>query len=369
MHLSHLVGTPETPFCPEPPSLGIFGVQWTNPLEHRDWDRQVAAQNHPARSFFHSSAWANVLADTYGYKPVYFVSTESGKLRSLLPLMEVKSTLTGKRAIALPFTDSCHPLCANPMDFKELFRNAIQLARLRGWKYLEFRGGDALFSGTHPSSFFYGHTLDVPSNENKYFGELPASVRRAIRKAEKSGVRVEISRDVQAVKMFYRLHCKSRRRHGLPPQPFSFFTNIQKHILANDLGAVVAARWKRTPVAASIFFHGDGPAVYKFGASDQEWQHLRGNNLVFWEAIRWASRRGATKLDLGRTSPDNEGLRRFKLGWNALEEKISYFRYCARRNTVVPARDEAAGWHNTIFKGLPLFASRMIGAVLYRHWA
>ncbi len=344
-------------------------MQWTNPLEHSDWDGQVARQNHPERSFFHSSAWAAVLAETYGYQPVYFVATESGKLRGLLPLMEVQSGLTGKRAIALPFTDACDPLCPHPTAFKELFRNAAELARLRGWKYLEVRGRRNLFNGTPPTLSFYGHRLTLPAGENQFFGELKSSVRRAIRKAEKSGVRVEISQDAGAVKNFYRLHCKSRKRHGLPPQPFSFFRNIQKHILANDLGAVVMAHWRKVPVAAAVFFHADGPAIYKFGASDEAYQHVRGNNLIFWEAIRWLVRRGADKLDLGRTGLGNEGLRRFKLGWNAAEEKISYFRFCPRLDQFVAARNDASGWHNKLFQMMPVFASRTIGALLYRHWA
>lgn len=345
------------------------GVQWTNPLESSDWDADVAKQNHPGQSFFHSSAWANVLTETYSFKPLYLVSGESGAIHSLLPFMEVKSFLTGRRAVALPFTDNCEPLCADYIGFKELFRNALELGKMRGWEYLEFRGGQKLLGDTPPSLSFYGHSLDLPLDENALFGRLKNPVRRAIRKAEKSGVRVEISSEIEAVKNFYSLHCKSRKKHGLPPQPFSFFKNIQKHVLAKGLGAIVLACWEKKPIAGSIFFHGEGPAVYKFGASDEAFQHLRGNNLAMWEAIRWLLRRGARKLDLGRTSLDNEGLRRFKLGWNAQENKLAYFRFSLRQEKFVSAGDEAHGQHNHIFRALPFFASRMIGNVLYRHWA
>lgn len=350
-------------------SMRTTGVQWTNPLEASNWDAQVAKQCHPGQSFFHSSAWANVLTETYGYKPLYLVSGESGAINSLLPFMEVKSILTGKRAVALPFTDNCEPLCADHIGFKELFRNAIELGKLRGWKYLEFRGGQKLLGDTRPSLSFYGHSLDLPLDENAFFGQLKSPVRRAIRKAEKSGVRVEISPEIAAIKSFYSLHCQSRKKHGLPPQSFSFFKNIHKHVMAKGLGAVVLAYWKKIPVAGSIFFHGDGPAIYKFGASDEAFQHLRGNNLAMWEGIRWLSGRGAKKLDLGRTSMGNEGLRRFKLGWEAQEKKLAYFRFSLSEEKFVSTGDESSGRHNHIFRTLPLFASRIIGKVLYRHWA
>lgn len=341
-------------------------MHWTNPLEHSDWDEQIACQSHPTPSFFHGTAWAKVLTETYGYEPVYFVSGESG---AVLPLMEVKSPLTGPRAVALPFTDICEPLCADKAEFHKLFRNAVELGQARGWKYIEFRGGETSFKGTLPSLAYYGHCIEIPPDEETFLSQLKNPVRRAIRKAEKSGVTVEISRALAAVKQYYVLHCKSRKRHGLPPQPFSFFRNIHRHALSNGLGIVALARWRNVPVAGAIFFHSGNKAIYKFGASDDSFQHLRGNNLVFSEAIGWLLKNGARKLDLGRTSMGNEGLRRFKMGWNADETIIRYYRFCLRQKNFVSMRDEGSGWHNRIFKALPLSVSRIAGEILYRHWA
>jgi hypothetical protein len=344
-------------------------VQWTNPLEHSNWDEQITGHHCAARSFFHSAAWVKALTETYGFEPIYFVSKGHGAIHSVLPLMEVNSTLTGKRAVALPFTDTCEPLCADKNDFSELFRNAVELAQARDWKYLEFRGGGTFLKGTAPSLSFYGHSVEIPADEGVYFSKLKSQVQRAIRKAEKSGVRVDVSTDLAAVKQYYALHCKSRKRHGLPPQPFSFFKNIHKHVLERGLGIVVLAHWRKIAVAGAIFFHSGDEAIYKFGASDESFQNLRGNNLVFHEAIGWFSRNGYRKLDLGRTSAGNEGLRRFKLAWNAEETTIPYFRFCLRQMKFVPMRDEGSGWHNCIFKALPLTASRIAGEFLYRHWA
>ena len=354
---------------PEQISSRGVGVQWANPVEYSHWDEQIARRNYPARCFFHSAAWAKVLTETYGYEPIYFVSKESGALRSVLPLMEVKSALTGRRGVALPFTDTCEPLCLDKTEFAELFRNAVELANVRHWKYLEFRGGETFLNGTSPSLSFYGHSIDIPPDENTFFPSLDSAVRRAIRKAEKSGVTVEISRDLRAVKQYYLLHCKTRKRHGLPPQPFFFFKNIHKHVLSDNFGIVVLARWNKAPVAGAIFFYAENKAIYKFGASDDAYQHLRGNNLVFREAIGWFSRNGIKTLDLGRTSMANEGLRRFKSGWNAVERTIRYFRFSLRTMKFISIHDEGSGWHNHIFRALPLPASRMAGEILYRHWA
>lgn len=368
MFIGSLITAPGIfPLREAPLPSGATSVQWTDPLEHSDWDARV--KSHPAQTFFHSAAWANVLAETYHFRPIYFVANEKGAVHSLLPLMEVDSKLTGRRGVALPFTDNCEPPCPDRNSFKKLFWNAVEIGKLRGWDYLEIRGGQRFFNGTPPSLSFYGHTLDLPADENTLFGELKSPVRRAIRKAEKEGVRVEISQELAAVKTFYSLLCKTRKKHGLPPQPYSFFKNIHKHVLSENMGFVALARRKKTPVAGAMFFHSGESAIYKFGASDESFQHLRGNNLVMWESIRRLNREGVRKLDLGRTSVGNDGLRRFKLGWNAQEKAISYFRFSLDLEKFVPVRDEASGWHNHIFRTLPIAVSRLFGNVLYRHWA
>ena len=95
-------------------------------------------------------------------------------------------------------------------------------------------------------------------------------------------------------------------------------------------------------------------AIYKFGASDERFQHLRPNNLVLWEAIALLAREGFEDLHLGRTSLGNEGLRRFKLSWGTTEETIRYFRFGQKMNESEMTRDRVSGFHNGFFKALPL---------------
>jgi Acetyltransferase (GNAT) domain len=372
LHTENLIASPGLFTVVEiaSPTRGNFpakSVQRLNPLENPNWDTLVGS--HPNFSFFHGAAWAKVLTDTYHYTPVYFAASENETLKSLLPVMEADSWLTGRRGISLPFTDDCEPLCADHDSFKKLFESAVEFGKARGWKYLECRGGRKFFGEATASLSFYGHSLDLTAGEQKLFEALESSVRRAIRKAEKDGVKVEILQSEKSVRIFHALLCKTRKRHGLPPQPLDFFLNIHKHILSQDKGVVIVATYQDKPVAASVYFQMGGRAIYKYGASDEIFQHLRGNNLVMWEAIKWLAGAGVKKLHFGKTSVSNEGLRRFKLGWGAVEEKIEYVKYDLRKNGFVTDNDEIAGWHNQVFRTLPVFASRLIGRALYRHWA
>ena len=75
----------------------------------------------------------------YGFTPVYFTSRKADSVQSLLPLMEVDSWLTGRRGVALPFSDDCQPLCNEDGSFGRLLRSAISFGKSRRWKYIELR--------------------------------------------------------------------------------------------------------------------------------------------------------------------------------------------------------------------------------------
>lgn len=342
-------------------------VSTVNPLDDPHWDTAISTL--PGATFFHGRAWARVLHDAYGFTPLYLTERESASLQSILPLMEANSWLTGRRGISLPFTDECAPLCRNAAVFDRLSRVLSEYANVRKWRYWELRGGRPFIPAAPASLSYWGHTLVLKPDQTALFSRLDSSARRAVRKGEQSGLTVEFSTSLDAIRSFHRLLCQTRRRHGLPPQPFRFFENIQRHILALGQGIVVLARLNQVPVAGAIFFQFGPTALYKFGASDESFQHLRANNLVMWRAIAWLSERGCVSLDFGRTSRVNEGLRRFKLAWGATERSIEYFRHHREIGHFVSSRDDSHGWHNRLFRLMPLPLSRLIGAIAYQHMA
>lgn len=321
----------------------------------------------PKSSIFHTAAWARVLNQTYGHVPAYFCRFSFGQLEGLLPVMGVSSPFTGRRGVSLPFTNFCLPLAAPDHDPGELYERAMQWGVDSRWRYLECRGNGQTWPGASPSLPFYGHVLDLECGPETLFKSLDGAVRRGIRKAEESQLQTEMGSAPESVQTFYALHCQTRRRHGLPPQPFRFFANIGRHVLEPGHGFVLTARREHRPVAAAIFFHHGRQAIFKFGASDYAFQQLRPNNLVMWQAMKWFADHGFASLHLGRTSLANEGLRRFKLGLGAREEKIAYCKYDFVGRTFVTDTDRVAGRYNRLFGRLPLPLLRLAGALLYPH--
>ena len=341
-------------------------MQILDPVNDPGWDHVAAL--HRDASCFHTSAWAKVLHQTYNHQPFYLQFSRGHTLAALIPLMEVQSLFTGRRGVCLPFSDACEPLIFDPESIGIVTDQLVRFARERHWKYLEVRGGKSFRLTARPVVQFYGHTLDLRSGTEELITRFASPVRRAIRKAERSGVNVRIVRNRQAIGDFYQLHVQTRRRHGLPPQPASFFLSIYEHIIKSGLGFIVLAQRGSRPIAAAIFFCFGKNALYKYGASDKRFQELRANNLVMWQGIQFLARNGAEKLHFGRTEQENEGLRRFKLSWNTQEETIDYFRFDpSGRQCLAPARSHDSGLHKKVFGRLPLMFNRLAGSMIYPH--
>jgi len=313
--------------------------------------------------------WAEVLKKSYGYRPLYFVAFGDKGICALLPVMEVKSILTGRRGVSLPFTDYCEPIISEGVSFEEVFNFVTTEGKKRDWNYIELRYCRNPSPLSFPSSTYLSHTLPLRKGDDSVFKGLRDSTKRNIKKAMGEGVEVKISDQPKSMEQFYRLNSVTRKRHGLPPQPFSFFKNVLELVIRKGHGIVVLALYQGKAIAASVFFHLGKKAIYKYGASDLTYQNLRANNLVMWEAIKWYSRNGYKSLCFGRTEPENQGLIQFKSGWGTTGHSINYYKYDFKKEAFVPGRSRTSGFHNRIFKNMPVPILNRVGALLYRHFA
>lgn len=339
-------------------------IEIINPIGYTGWDSLVLSSD--SYSFFHSSAWARVLSESYGYKPVYFTSFHKGKILFLIPLMEIKTFLTSKRAVSLPFSDYVEPILSEGFQLQDTFNHITACAKKSGWKYIQFRGVKEFVGHILPSNYYYTHSLELSRNTEVIFRKFRSSTKRNIKKAIKENVEVEICNSSESIKKFYRLHCTTRKKHGVPPQPFSFFEKVFDHIISKNKGFVVFSSYKKKAIAANVYFHFGEKAFYKFGASDPSYQKLRANNLVMWNAIKWYCQNGYKSFCFGRTDPDNKGLLQFKRGWGVKEEILNYYKYNINSDRFVAQKSEPVSFYR-FFKIMPLSILRLSGNILYRH--
>jgi len=335
-----------------------------NPLQHKGWDHRV--KQLPGASIFHSSGWTRTLFESYGYKPQFLTLQSSDTISALLPMMEVDSILTGRRGVSLPFTDYCEPLISREGSFEELYPLLIEHGRKSGWKYIELRGNNDLFNDPDLIfSSYTGHVLKLTVGEEKLFSAFRSGTKHNISKALHSGFRADVLQTPDALEEYYRLHCITRKKQGMPPQPIKFFRNLFRNIISKDCGFVVLVSLNGRNVSGAIFLHFNKKAVYKYGASDIRFSNIGLGHLTVWTAIRWYANRGFESFCFGRTHPGNSGLNFFKLGWRPAEFSINYWKYDLTKCAYMKSKGTSE--HYRVFCKLPSIVSQCIGCLLYKH--
>ncbi len=336
-----------------------------NPINTSRWNEWIV--QHKDYSFFHTSYWAQVLRKSYAYEPMYVSLIANDALTASMPVMEVKSRFTGRRGVSLPFSDYCSPLYTEKGQFALLLQAAQDLGRERKWKYMKIRGGKDCIDDDRQSIQYFRHIVELGKDEQEIISGFSSNTKRNIKKAIREGVSVTKEHSLEAIREFYSLNCKTRQHHGLPPQPFSFFSALYTYVVARNHGFVMLARFRGNPIAGAVYLCFGKKALYKYGASVREEQQLRANNLIMWEAIRYLNGQGYSELCLGRTDMNNEGLRRFKKGWNASESAVNYYTYDFENRAFVSDAGKESGIHTVVFRKMPVVVLRTMGRMLYRH--
>jgi hypothetical protein len=337
-----------------------------DPLNDSRWE--VFSNSHPRASVFHSTNWLRALQTAYRYEPVVITSCPgNAALTNGLVFCRVKSWLTGRRIVSLPFADHCEPLASNSEEIDNLLVDMREIVDAGKWKYLEIRPTShrpATRTGLHETVTYRIHSLALDRSEEQLFDEFHKScVQRKIRRAERERLRYEEGTSESLLRTFYRLLIVTRRRQYLPPQPLSWFRALID-AFGEKLKIRVAFK-DDTPVASILTLSHKQSMVYKYGCSDARFHRFGGMPFLFWQAIQEAKHRGLDEFEMGRSTIDNPGLISFKEHWGAVGKPLSYWAYprSPHRNQSIAEK----AFLRCLVPVTPSFVLGTLGGFLYRH--
>jgi CelD/BcsL family acetyltransferase involved in cellulose biosynthesis len=328
------------------------------------------AGSAPDATPFHHPSWLRALTSTYRYRG--FVAAQlddAGGVTAGLPLLSVWRPLAGTVYVSLPFTDHVPPLARSEEALVAL-SGALASWRQKeqGAPGVEVRGSLAATENLVTVNAGVRHVLSLKA-ETAELRHLKPSVARHVKSAERALVQVRFGRSSGDLATFYRLHLQTRRRLGVPVQPWRFMRAIQEHVLEPGLGYLALAEDAHgVPLAAALFLTHNGTIVYKYGASDASQWHLRPNHLLFWRVIERSCAEGFRLLDFGRSDAESQGLRQFKAGWGAVEVPLQYTRLGGGRPAAGGTR-RLGNALEVVIRRSPPFVCRALGELLYRYAA
>jgi len=320
----------------------------------------------PQANIFHHPVWVNLLAECYNYRPfVVALLDEGDRICAGLPILEVNSFLTGKRWGSLPFTDYCSPLYRDLSAFESLTQGLVGLSQEKHNPRIEVRWELPACPSIHSYSHYIQHTVNINQDVESISKSFHRTQRQNIKTAEKNGIQIERGENLDTLRVFYHLHCLTRRRQGVPVQPWRFFELLLNKVIEKGSGFILLAYKADQCLAAGLFLHWQQALIYKYAASDDSDQDLRPNHLLTWTAIRWGCENGYKIFDFGRTDLENQGLRTFKTRWGANEIPLTYS--MVSEKSPRPTNGRITSLMNRIIRNSPPWVCRLAGELLYRH--
>lgn len=341
-----------------------------NPLTDSRWSEFL--ETHPDASVFHTTGWLHTLRASYGYEPFVLTTCPPGAaLTNGIVFCCVRSWITGTRWVSVPFADHCAPLYESPDDLYTLLEWIASESKSNRVDHVGIRpllGGKNLAEQAEfgMEKEYKLHLLDLePTLQNILASCDRSSVQRRLKHAERENLVYEEGSSPEILKKFYSLLVPTRRRHGVPPQPLSFFRNLLAFL--GPAAKIRVASHDEIPIASVLTIANQKSMIYKYGCSDERYHKHGAMVWLFWRSIREAKETGARTFDMGRSDLDNPGLIKFKSNWGTREISLTYWQYPPSLRTGLSTWLTKRDWGTRCLSHLPDSVLIALGNVLYKH--
>jgi CelD/BcsL family acetyltransferase involved in cellulose biosynthesis len=337
-----------------------------------EWDAYV--ESHPEGRFCQLFGYRCV-ERVYGYKPWYLTFRSAGKIVGVLPCFEARSLLFGRRLLSQPFSEYGGFLLNQdlPADERRAIVDSVRtFLQAKGLRVLETHGNygmevpDQQLQVGNRQQLAY---LDLePSVDHLWDKVISRHVRKAVRKAEREGLRsFERTDEHMLTTQFYPLYLRSMKRLGSPPHSAEFFLECYR-ALQSKL-RIFWTSYEDKPIAGLLGFSCGQRVSIVNTVSDERYWHLRPNDLIHWEYIKWARQNGYRYFDFG--SVRYAGQSQYKEKWGCSLKDSGYYFLATEPGAAYESFDSSSDtmtlagklWANYV----PGFFARAVGPVLRKH--
>jgi len=308
-------------------------VMLIDPLKDARWDKFV--QEHAFGWIVHLSGWKKVIEQTFPHMKGYYfalIDKDTNAIKAGLPVYEIRSWLTGNRLVSIPFATLCDPLVSNVQQSEMLIAEAIRLMDQLKSSYIEIKTLNVSFLEDHESLSsnhdYRNHYIDLSKGEEALWKSIKnKTIGRWIKKAAKHNITYRVAQNEQDVHLFYRLYSETRKRLGLPAQPYLFFQELFDVFSESKIVEILFAVSGDRTIAGHLSFKFNRRVSIEAVGEDIAYRNIGVNHFLYWQEIRLACDAGYKTFDFGRTSTYNSSLMDFKQRWGTTEVDLCTYYY------------------------------------------
>lgn len=327
------------------------------------WDEFVAA--HSEGRLYQLSGLGQVIARTFGHRPVYLKATRGAEIEGVLPLVHMKSRLFGNFLISVPFFNYGGVCAAGAEAEAGLLETAIKEAERCQAQHIELRHVTAHFQQLQSKSHKVCMLLDLPETSEALWKSFRSKLRSQIRKPEKQGITIRTGRH-ELLDHFYAVFAVNMRDLGTPVYSKKLFENVMAAF--PERSWIVAAYRDDLPVAAGFLLGFRDTMEIPWASSLRKYNRLAANMLMYWHALKLSIEEGFRVFDFGRSTP-GEGTYKFKAQWGARPVSLNW-EYWMPNGGPLPDISPKNGKYQAIIRlwqNLPVPITRAIGPSIVKN--
>jgi lipid II:glycine glycyltransferase (peptidoglycan interpeptide bridge formation enzyme) len=275
--------------------------------------------------------------------------------------------------VSIPFATNCDPLISSHEDMRELLDAAIDLSNKLKCPKIEIRtlessplvSDDRICGVVHHKC----HQLSLEAGPEEIIKTIRRQLRQQIYKSMKNDLVIQTAHDETELDEFYKIYVHSRKRLGLPPQPYNFFKLLWKTFLFSKRITLLLVRYEGQLLAGLIMLKFKGRCSCEYIGTSDGSKSFNSGHFIFWEAIKSAYSEGYKIFDFGRTGINNEGLMTYKSHWGTEAMDLPQFYYPKELCSSLNSSEESFSYNfiRKISKNVPDPIFQMMGNFLYRH--
>src|ERR1039458_8147529 len=248
-------------------------------IKAADWKRLDAFAD---RTVFQTRAWLQFVAESQKAQPVL------AELRESSDVLGYFTGLTFSK-FGMKVLGSSFPGWTAPY---------IRLSRWSPDPHFTFEDGE---TAGFKAEYYASYRTDLTRSEEDLFNGMESACRRCIRKAEKSGLKIEEAHDLAFADEYYEQLQDVFAKQSLVP---TYSVERVRSLIRNvESGGNILLLRARDPegkcIATGIYPGFNQIAEFWGNASFRAYQSLRPNEACHWYAMRYWKKRGATIFDWG----------------------------------------------------------------------
>lgn len=181
--------------------------------------------------------------------------------------------------------------------------------------------------------------LDITPDKDQLLSDMRKGHRYSIRKAKREGAEVKKKASIEAVKEFYEIYKKTYEREGFVGFSLDYIKKEFQSFAQDDRALIFHTTYNDEILASALILYYGNEGAYHQGASIRKYKKVPSSQILQWNAILEAKKRGCTQYNFwGITPPEAsedhpwDGLTFFKQGFGS------------ERFDLIPAFDLPLSW-------------------------